>query len=126
MSTFSDMHPGLLIDATGTVKILRNNDVILQSVKTIIATVTGERVRNPIGNRFVRLLFQPMEEDLADQVRDELRDAIQKYEPRVEILGFAVTPNYDGNYYDAVLRLRVRSTQSVEVLRTRIRSFSTN
>lgn len=121
---YSDVNPFLTITSAGNIPILVDEEVVLQSVKTIISTVSGERVRNPIGTRLLRLLFQPMNDDLARQIRSELTTAILRHEPRVDIMSFNISPNYDGNYYDTNIIMRIKGIQGSRSIRTRLRSFS--
>lgn len=121
---YSDVNPFLTITSAGNIPILVDEEVVLQSVKTIISTVSGERVRNPIGTRLLRLLFQPMNNDLARQIRSELTTAILRHEPRVDIMSFSISPNYDGNYYDINVIMRIKGIQGSRSIRTRLRSFS--
>ena len=118
------MHPRIDITPTGAIPLNYDADVVLQSVKTIFATVVGERVRNPIGTRILRLLFQRMDYDLARQIREELVGAISTYEPRAEIRSFTLTPNFDANSYEAVLVLGIAGIQNTQTLRTRLRTFT--
>lgn len=126
MAIYSDMTPTLQLSDGGAVKINYDADVVVQSVKSIFSIVTGERVRNPIGTRILRLLFQRMDVDLARQIRNELVGAITRYEPRVDIISFTLTPDYDNNSYDARMQLKIKGIERTETIRTRLRSFSTS
>lgn len=122
---YSDMKPTLEIARDGNVSKNYDVDVIVQSIRTILATVSGERVRNPIGARVVRLLFEPMSDDLARRLRTEILETIIRYEPRVSPDAFSVVPNYDNNSYEIYMLLRIEGIQRPikEVLR--LRSFAT-
>lgn len=124
MPIYSDMHPRIDITSTGAIPLNYDADVVLQSVKSIFATVVGERVRNPIGTRILRLLFQRMDYDTARQIREELAGAISTYEPRAEVKSFTLTPNFDNNSYDAVMILGIVGVQNTLTLRTRLRTFT--
>jgi len=121
---YSDMTPSLKIGGDGNIKKVYDKDVILQSIRTIMATVSGERVRNPIGANLVRLLFKPMNDDLARRIRTEILDTIIKHETRVTPEAFSVIANYDGNYYDVYMRLRITGIHTPVVEHFRLRSFS--
>ena len=122
---YSDMKPTLEITRDGNVSKNYDVDVIVQSIRTILATVSGERVRNPIGARVVRLLFEPMSDDLARRLRTEILETIIRYEPRVSPDAFSVVPNYDNNSYEIYMLLRIEGIQRPikEVLK--LRSFAT-
>jgi phage baseplate assembly protein W len=122
---YSDMNPHLTLSADSAVNLVYDEDVIIQSLKTIIATVQNERVRNPIGTRLLRLLFQPIDRDTTLLLNTELREVINKYEPRVEIVGLSVVPNPDQNFYKIRIDVRIKSIQRTISFSSRIRSFAT-
>lgn len=122
--TYSDMKPTMAITKDGNIERIYDWDVIVQSVKTILSTVSGERVRNPIGARTIRLLFNPMSPDMARQIRNEIVDSILQHEPRVSIDTFTVTPNYDGNYYDVYMVLRAEGLSQRYSETIKLRSFA--
>lgn len=124
MHIYSDMTPTLQLTGDGNVKKLYDIDVVVQSIKTILSTVSGERVRNPIGARVVRLLFQPMSADLARLLRTEIVDTLVAHEPRVDIENFSIIPNYDGNFYEMKLLIRVKGIRNTSVVNYRMRSFA--
>lgn len=126
MPIYSDMSPFLKISKSGTVETVYDADVVVRSIKNIFATVSGERVRNPIGSRILRLLFQRMDTDLARQIRNELVGVITRFEPRVEIINFTLTPNFDQNSYDASLLIKIKEIPNPQLVETRLRSFSGN
>lgn len=122
--TFSDFDSQLQITNSGNVKVVYDKDVILQSIKHIMATVSGERVRSSFGGSLVGLLFQPMDEDLVFEIRRILTDAILKFEPRVGITQLSVYPNYDGNYYDIRFDLFIKDINEVLQYDAKLRAFN--
>lgn len=126
MPIYSDMSTTLDITKDGVVSKVYDSDVIVQSIKTILATVSGERVRNPIGASVVRLLFQPMNDILVRQLRTEIVDTILRYEPRVTIELFNIVPFYDENYYDISLVVKIKNIAKVQKIDFKLRSFSGN
>jgi len=96
---YSDSDSKLKKESTGNIDINYDGDVIDQSVRTIFATITGERVRNPIGSTLVRYLFEPMTQDTVDDIKNEIRRALGKWEPRISLRTVIVRPEYDQNYY---------------------------
>lgn len=126
MPVYSDMKPTLEITREGTISKVYDSEVVVQSIKTILATVSGERVRNPIGASVVRLLFQPMNQHLVKQLRTEIADTIVRYEPRVSIESFNITPYYDENYYDIAMLVRIKGIAQVQKVDFKLRSFAGN
>lgn len=126
MPIYSDMSTTLGVTRDGVVSKVYDSAVIVQSIKTILATVSGERVRNPIGASVVRLLFQPMNDILVRQLRTEIVDTILRYEPRVSIELFNIVPFYDENYYDISLVVRIKNIAKVQKIDFKLRSFAGN
>ena len=123
---YSDMHPLLNIDGSGEVIINYDIDAIITSIKNIIAIVSGEQVRNPVGSRIIRFLFEPITPSTALGIKDELRNIIQTYEPRVNVSQISVRPNVDGNYYDIAMILSVAALDTTQTFSTKIRSYGVN
>lgn len=126
MPIYSDMKSTLSTTTEGVVETVYDSEVIVQSIKTILATVSGERVRNPLGASIVRLLFQPMNDTLVRQLRAEIAETIVRHEPRVSIELFDVKPNYDENYYSISIVVRVKSIAKVQKIDFKLRSFAGN
>lgn len=121
---YSDFDSHLTIDDNGNVKVLYDEDVIIQSIRHIMATVSGERVRNDIGGSLIRLLFQPIDDELTEDIRDILIDSITKYEDRVIIESISVEPLYDLNAYNIQMRFYIRELNKNVSYQTALRSFS--
>jgi phage baseplate assembly protein W len=121
---YSDFDSHLTIDDNGNVKVLYDEDAIIQSIRHIMATVSGERVRNDIGGSLIRLLFQPIDDELTEDIRDILIDSITKYEDRVIIEAISVEPLYDLNAYNIQMRFYIRELNKNVSYQTALRSFS--
>ena len=81
---------------------------IARSIRNLIMTVPGERPFNPtLGSSVSRLLFDPMDQMTSLNIQNEIEHTINTFEPRVELLGVLVTPNYDENEYDIVIKYKV-------------------
>lgn len=105
--TYSDMHRGLNINSRGDVEVLYDTDAIEQSIRCILATVSGERVRNPLGSTMVGLLFQPLNSRTAEGVKDEIFRVIGLFEPRIRIRTIIVEPQIDTQTYDFQLEYEI-------------------
>lgn len=83
---------------TNDILILKNEDAIKKSVSNIIRTSLGERFFNVnFGTRVNDYLFENTTQDLVFDVRDEIRDALENYEPRIEIDRIDVNIPADSN-----------------------------
>jgi phage baseplate assembly protein W len=106
---YSDFDSYLNITDSGNVKVIYDEEVIIQSIKHIMATLSGERVRSDFGGSLVRVLFEPMSQYTVENIRRIISSAIGIYEPRVEISQLVITPDYDLGAYDVRLELIIRS-----------------
>lgn len=83
---------------TNDILILKNEDAIKKSVSNIIRTSLGERFFNAnFGTSVTDYLFENTTQDLVFAVRDEIRDALENYEPRIEIDRIDVNTPADSN-----------------------------
>lgn len=120
---YSDLTSNMNIDELGNFEVLHDADVIIQSLRTIFATITGERVRNPIGSVLMRLLFEPMNDDTAVAIKSVVHQSVMKYEPRVNNIKVSITPNYDDSLYEVYLQCDVRKLTKKVILKTNLRSM---
>ena len=79
--------PGFNVDATGRLAMVSGNDAVRQSLLLLISTVPGERVMRPdYGCNLHRLVFSPNDETTAGLAMFYVRQAVEQWEPRVEIV----------------------------------------
>jgi phage baseplate assembly protein W len=121
--TYSDFDSRLTITREGSILIKYDRDVIIQSIKTILSTITGERVRSPIGSSLIRMLFQPINDDNIAEIQYRIQSDITRFEPRVEILNLQVSPNYDANRYDIVMNIKIKELGEVIPFATSLKAF---
>lgn len=120
---FSDMHYQLKVDSSGNPQRVYDQDAIDQSIKSILGTVSGERLRSPIGSSLLGLLFEPMNDDLAYDIQIEISRVISEYEPRVEVIDVAVVPNYDLGAFEIFIAYRIRNVNGRYRFETKLKSL---
>lgn len=70
-----------------------NEAEIRQSIQIIIMTVPGERVMRPeFGCEIHNLIFHPANWQTAAEAERYVREALQRWEPRIDIESVIVTP----------------------------------
>jgi uncharacterized protein len=92
----------LAVDATGGVALVTDDREIQQSLRLILGTAPGERPMRPeFGCRIHEHVFGPANAATAGQAAHDVREAIDRWEPRVELLEVAVDydPNASGTLY---------------------------
>ena len=84
---------------------LKNENAIARSVRNLILTTQGERPFQPVlGSNVNNLLFDNMDKLTAAALKDEIRNTIENYEPRVEIEEIIVDPNFDNNEFNVTIQ----------------------
>ena len=84
---------------------LKNENAIARSVRNLILTTQGERPFQPVlGSNVNNLLFENMDKLTAAALKDEIRNTIENYEPRVEIEEIIVDPNFDNNEFNVTIQ----------------------
>ena len=87
---------------------VKNETAIARSVRNLIITRPGERFFNPnLGSRVSETLFDNMDEISASNLKDEIRDTIENYEPRVDLIEVIVNPDYDNHAFDVVIKYNI-------------------
>ena len=84
---------------------LKNENAIARSVRNLILTTQGERPFQPVlGSNVNNLLFENMDKLTAAALKDEIRNTIENYEPRVEIEDIIVDPNFENNEFNVTIQ----------------------
>ena len=109
---------GLRLSARGRIAMLQGNAAVRQAIQMLLSTAPGERVMRPgYGCDLQRLVFAPNDDTTAGLAIHYVRQAIERWEPRVEILSLDAGRNLEWpNVLDIQLEYRVRETQHVEQL----------
>ncbi len=78
---------GLQISAHGRIAMVEEADSVRQSLLLLLSTIPGERVMRPdYGSLLYRLIFSPNDDTTAGLAIHYVRQAVEKWEPRAEIL----------------------------------------
>lgn len=87
---------------------LKNETAIARSLRNIVFTLPGEKFFNEnFGSRVSRSLFENVDEISASIIRDEIRNSINNYEPRVQLIEVQTIPDYDNGSFDVVINYRI-------------------
>ena len=83
---------------------LKNENAIARSVRNIVFTLPGEKFFDEnFGSRISASLFENIDDISAGLINDEIRQSINRYEPRVELIDVEVYPNFDNNNFDVTI-----------------------
>lgn len=121
---YSDVDMRFTIETDGDVLVHKGKKVLRQSIKMILATTPGERVMNPLfGSNLKYYLFEPMTEDVAEDMEDAITDDITRFEPRVEVVEVSVNGFLMDNKYEISVRYRM-DTGEEDTFVGRLRAFN--
>jgi uncharacterized protein len=79
-------------DSTGSIALVRGDREIEQAIRLILGTAPGERPMRPeFGCRIHEHVFGPANASTAAQVAYDVRSALERWEPRIEVGDVLVT-----------------------------------
>lgn len=109
---------GFGISHTGGIDMVEEHESVRQAILLLLAHVPGERVMRPdYGCDLHRLVFSPNDDTTAGLAIHYARQALESWEPRIDILGLDARRNEaDPGRLDIFLDYRVRATQRDEQL----------
>ena len=104
------------VGSHGGIATSSENVGIEQSVRTILGTVPGERPMRPLfGCRVHNYVFHPNDASTASAVSYYVKEAITKWEPRVESVNVRSYPDPDDESVMLIdIEYEVRSTNTLQ------------
>ena len=104
---------------------LKDDNAIKNAIKNLLISNFHERPFAPDKGANLRgLLFEPANILTEIQIRDNIKDVIKKYEPRVSVIGIDINDLRDENAYNILVRFKIKefdTTQSVEIILRRLK-----
>ena len=80
---------------------LKNENAIARSIRNIVFTLPGEKFFNSsFGSRITESLFDNIDDITATIIVDEIRESIETYEDRVQLIDVLADPNFENNSFD--------------------------
>jgi len=109
---------GLTISNRGGIEMVEGADSVRQAILMLLATRPGERVMRPhYGCHLHRMVFSPNDDTTAGLVIHYVGQALQRWEPRVEVIDLDATRSKDNPaLLEIMLEYRVRATLQTERL----------
>lgn len=73
-------------DANGGIALVSSEREIQEAIRVIVSTSPGERPMRPeFGCRIHEYVFSPADSSTANAIGAEVRDALQRWEPRIDV-----------------------------------------
>jgi phage baseplate assembly protein W len=108
--------PGLT--AGGSLSMVEGDGAVRQAILLLLTTVPGERLMRPeYGCHLNRLLFAPNDHTTAGLAVHYVRQAVQRWEPRADIVELDAAADPDTpTRLNIRLRYRVRATAAFDLI----------
>jgi len=112
--TWIDLDIELTKKNDGDVREFTYIDAIYSSLTNIFETRRGSRRMLPtFANNLHDILFEPIDEDTAEIIGEVLLDAIDRWEPRIQVTNININPKYDQNTYEIRLTFYIINTEEI-------------
>jgi uncharacterized protein len=99
----------LRTDATGSIALVSRDQELAESIRLILGTVPGERPMRPeFGCAVHDEVFAPADATTAGRVGYDVRAALQRWEPRIDVTGVDVSY---GQGEDGVMYIDIAYTE---------------
>ena len=115
--TFKDLsvtfkkHP-----VTDDLVAVKDKAAIVQAITGLLLTRKGERPFQPeLGCDVQDLLFEPLDFASAGTIKQEIRETINRYEPRISVDEILCEPDFDNNGYNVELQYRITGREDTPV-----------
>ena len=87
---------------------LKNENAIARSIRNIVFTLPGEKFFNAsFGSRITESLFENIDDITATIIVDEIRESIETYEDRVQLIDVLADPNFENNGFDLTIKYEI-------------------
>lgn len=87
---------------------------ILQNIRLILTTVQGSDIHRPdFGSRLYLFIDKPLNAITIGKIKVEIKDAILKWEQRVEIEDIALKKDYINAKLNIQMKIRIKETEEV-------------
>ena len=112
--TFSDLDFNFIANpSTGDVTRKFDDNAIKQSVKNLILTANYEKPFHPeIGSQVNSLLFEPFSPMIQAMMTEAIKNTINNYEPRVNLLNVVVGANPDNHSLNVSIIFKIVNTET--------------
>ena len=95
---------------------VKNKAAIVQAITGLLLTRKGERPFQPeLGCDIQNMLFEPLDYASAGTIKQEIRETITRYEPRISVDEILCEPDFDNNGYNVELQYTITGRDDTPV-----------
>ena len=92
----------------GNVAMSTGVDDIDRGIRVVLSTAPGERVMRPaFGCRIWELMFEPINHNTLGLMEEATREALSRWEPRIDVIGVEAVPDDQGKRGDGIVRISI-------------------
>jgi|TARA_Y100000289_G_scaffold63496_1_gene74073 phage baseplate assembly protein W len=118
---YKDIDLSFNVKTSGDVYKKTHAAAVKQAVKNLIMTNFFEKPFQPFfGGNITALIFELSNNTTSDEIKENITNAIEYYEPRAKILDIIVNANPDSNTVSVSIQFKVVSTEEIVILETSI------
>jgi phage baseplate assembly protein W len=97
---------------SGNFEAIDGLGLLLQDIQILLLTVPGERVGRPTWGCPLRTYLWENIDSLVNEGPVVIKNALQKYEPRITVIGVSASPNYNTGLVTFKISFEVKATNS--------------
>lgn len=122
--TWIDVDLNLNTKSNGDIQEFTYIDTIYESLKNIFETRKGDRRMLPkFAQNLDNILFDQIDEDTSEILGELLFEAIEFWEPRIEVKNINVNPKYDQNKYEVKLTFIIINTEEINTFNYILKAY---
>ena len=85
-----------------------NEEAVKRSVRNLLLTEKYDRLFQPeVGSRINSLLFENMSEIIVDELKNAIKETLDRYEPRIRVIDIIIQANESRHAYDVYIYFEV-------------------
>jgi len=106
---WSDLHPSIIPDGLGDIKIVTNVASVMGSIDNILRTQKGERVMLPeFGSNLGSMVFENIDDTLMKFIAHDVKESIERWDDRVSVEQVRATTDPDKSAVAIVVKFRIK------------------
>ena len=119
-SLYSDFHMDLFRNPVSLdLAVNRDEEAVKQSIKNLLFTDRGERPFQPdLGSDIRKMLFENLTPNTSLVMREMIRETVEQYEPRANLIGVDIIATPDNNAVRVVVVFNVINSEEEVTLVT--------
>ena len=95
---------------------VKDKAAIVQAIQALLLTRKGERPFQPeLGCDVQNMLFEPLDYASAGSIKQEIRETVTRYEPRITVGKIICKPDFDNNGYNVQMQYTIVGRNDVPI-----------